>query len=172
MRAYACVCVRMRGRHVCGHAYGRMEPRRLGHLSMGRCWCGRWRIRLPTVGFKRQLPPRHSLGSTCVQVSVSVVSVTARDFVVNVFRVDRHGPAWPDLGGRGWLRSLELDWLAWEPPVEDITVLAAGQSTAASVERDRYTVFCPDGCAPCVGSMLVGVCGCSCAELDIAGSIA
>ena len=56
-------------------------------------------------------------------LSVSVVDITTEGFVINVFRVDRDGPQWPDRGGRGWLKALEVDWLAWEPAVEDITVL-------------------------------------------------
>jgi hypothetical protein len=74
-------------------------------------------------------------------VSVSLAKVTATDFVVNVFRVDRNGAQWPDRGGRGWLKALELDWLAWEPAVEDITVLKAGTPTAAAVSLDRYSYF-------------------------------
>jgi len=74
-------------------------------------------------------------------VSVSVVNITTSSFVINVFRVDRDGPDWPDRGGRGWLKALDLDWIAWEPAVEDITVLRPAQAAAASVELDRYTYF-------------------------------
>ncbi len=74
-------------------------------------------------------------------VSVSVVNITAEGFVVNVFRVDRDGPEWPDRGGRGWMKALELDWLAWEPAVEDITVLQPARAATATAALNRYTYF-------------------------------
>ncbi|KAJ1485039.1 hypothetical protein T484DRAFT_1794969 [Baffinella frigidus] len=73
------------------------------------------------------LPPLHFL-----------LRVTSAGFMVRVFRTDRSGETWPDRGGRGWSKTLDIDWIAWEPSVADFTVLQAGVLVASEVKENEY----------------------------------
>ena len=74
---------------------------------------------LATVRARRGLVPEHdaALEGVSDTFAASVADVTAQGFTLRVFRTDRSGEAWPDIGGRGWTAPLDVDWLAWEPLV-------------------------------------------------------